>query len=233
MRHREGTAHGLLSVRTPEGRTIGGGDLIQVLDGDRITLKLKLRFKDGSIEDETTVYSQQKVFRLISDHLLQRGPSFPNPIDISIETGTGTVTVHYIDALGRDSVNTDHFDFAPDLANGLLLILVKNIGKNREATVSFLTAERKPTLVKLSMSSDGKEKFRAGDSHREADRLVVRVELQGVTGLLASVLKQQPPDSYVWIIDGEAPAVVKLQGPAYVRGPVWVIQQISPEWTGE
>lgn len=88
-------------------------------------------------------------------------------------------------------------------------------------------------LVKLSMSPGGKEKFRAGNSYRKADRFVVRVELQGVPGLLASVLKRQPPDSYIWTIDGEAPAVLKLQGPAYVGGPVWVTELTSPEWTGE
>jgi hypothetical protein len=233
VRHREGTAHGLLSVRTPEGRIIGGGDLIQVLAGDRITLKLTLHFEDGSIENETTVYSQRKVFRLISDHFLQRGPSFPDPIDISIETATGNAIVRYFDALGRNSVSTRHFDFPPDLANGMLLTLVKNIGKDGEAKVSFVTPERTPMLVKLSMAPGGKEGFRAGNSDRKADRIVVRVELEGVPGLLAAVMKKQPPDSYIWIIDGEAPAVLKLQSPAYVGGPVWVIEQTCPEWAGE
>jgi hypothetical protein len=85
VRHREGTIHGFLLVRMLEGTAIATGDLIQVPHGDRINSRIVFRFKDGSIDDETTVYSQNGVFRLISDHHVQRGPSFPNPIDMSIE----------------------------------------------------------------------------------------------------------------------------------------------------
>jgi hypothetical protein len=150
-----------------------------------------------------------------------------------IEIGTGNVTVHFVDADGRDSVNTDHFDFPPDLANGLLLTLVKNVRKTEETKVSFLTAERKPMLVKLSISTGGEEKFRIGNSYRKAIRFIVRVELQGITGLLAPIFGQQVPDTYIWIINGEAPAVLKLQTPAYIGGPVWITKQTSPEWLNE
>jgi hypothetical protein len=74
-----------VAVRHREGTAIARGDLIQVPHGDRINSRIVFRFKDGSIDDETTVYSQNGVFRLISDHHVQRGPSFPNPIDMSIE----------------------------------------------------------------------------------------------------------------------------------------------------
>jgi hypothetical protein len=74
-----------VAVRHREGTAIATGDLIQVPHGDRINSRIVFRFKDGSIDDETTVYSQNGVFRLISDHHVQRGPSFPNPIDMSIE----------------------------------------------------------------------------------------------------------------------------------------------------
>src|SRR5260221_11580099 len=77
VRHREGTIHGFLLVRTLEGTAIATGDLVQVPHGDRINSRIVFRFKDGSIDDEATVYSQNGVFRLISDHHVQRGPSFP------------------------------------------------------------------------------------------------------------------------------------------------------------
>ncbi len=114
VRHQEGTVHGFLVIRTLEGRTIATGDLIQVPDEDRITSRLTFRFKDGSIDDETTIFSQRKFFRLISDHLVEKGPSFPDPVDMSIEMATGTVTVHATDGQGKDRVNTYHFDFPPD-----------------------------------------------------------------------------------------------------------------------
>src|SRR5689334_13992222 len=67
VRHQEGPLHGFLVIRTLNGRTIASGDLIQVPDEDRITSRLSFHFKDGSIEEETTIFSQRKVFRLISD----------------------------------------------------------------------------------------------------------------------------------------------------------------------
>lgn len=82
VRYREGPLHGFLLLRTLEGTVIGNGDLVQVPHGDRITSRLVFRFKDGSIDDESAVYSQRGVFQLISDHHIQKGPSFPQAIDL-------------------------------------------------------------------------------------------------------------------------------------------------------
>jgi hypothetical protein len=106
---------------------IATGDLIQVPDEERITARLIFHFKDGSIEDETTVFSQRKTFRLISDHLVEKGPSFPDPVDMSLDVASGNVTVHRTDGAGKDRTDNYHFDFPPDLANGLVLTLLKNI----------------------------------------------------------------------------------------------------------
>lgn len=167
VRYREGTLHGFLVLRTLEGTVIASGDLVQVSDGDRITSHLLYQFKDGLIDDETSVYSQRDVFRLISDHHVQNGPSFPQPVDMSLETSTGQVTVHFADNEGKDRVTTDHFDFPPDLANGLVPTLVKNIRPDApQTTVSYLTARPKPLLVKLLISPGGKERFSIGGSYR-------------------------------------------------------------------
>ncbi|MGB7553342.1 MAG: hypothetical protein WBM04_03160, partial [Candidatus Korobacteraceae bacterium] len=70
VRHREGVVHGFLVLRTAEGETLADGDLIQVARGDQVTAKVVFHFKDGSVQEETTVYSQRHTFRLVSDHLL-------------------------------------------------------------------------------------------------------------------------------------------------------------------
>jgi hypothetical protein len=234
VRHREGTLHGFLLVRTLEGTAIATGDLIQVPHGDRINSRIVFRFKDGSIDDETTVYSQNGVFRLISDHHVQRGPSFPNPIDMSIECSTGQVTVHFTDNDGKDRVTNDHFDFPADLANGLIPTLLKNIRWDAaETKVSFLAAGPKPLLVKLAISAGGEERFLLGDAHRRAMRYVVKVEIGGVLGLLAPVVGKQPPDNQVWVLGGEAPTFLKWEGPAYESGPVWITELTSPIWSKE
>src|SRR5436853_48275 len=79
VRYREGTVHGFLAVRTLEGKILAAGDLSQTVRGNRVVSHLVFRFKDGSVDDETAVFSQQHDFRLIRDHHIQKGPSFPNP----------------------------------------------------------------------------------------------------------------------------------------------------------
>src|SRR5436190_20255885 len=99
VRHVEGTEHGFLALRTKEGRVLAVGDLFQVVHGDRVTSRLLFRFKDGSVDDETTVFSQRGTFQLITDHHVQKGPSFPQSMDLSIDVGRREVTVR---STGKD-----------------------------------------------------------------------------------------------------------------------------------
>jgi hypothetical protein len=77
VRHLEGLVHGFLVLRTLEGDTIADGDLIQVAHGDRVTSRLVFRFKDGSLHDETAVFSQHRNFQLLSE----RNTFSPNLLD--------------------------------------------------------------------------------------------------------------------------------------------------------
>jgi hypothetical protein len=63
VRHAEGIVHGFLALRTLDGETIADGDLIQLARGTRVTTRLTFHFKDGSLHDETAVYSQRQQFR--------------------------------------------------------------------------------------------------------------------------------------------------------------------------
>lgn len=94
VRHPQGTLHGFLVLRTLKGDALADGDVIQVVRGNRVTTQMVFHFKDGSVHDETAVFSQDRSFRLISDHLVQKGPAFQHPIDVLINGSTGQVTVH-------------------------------------------------------------------------------------------------------------------------------------------
>ena len=140
VRHMEGTVRGFLALRTLEGKTLAAGDLIQTVKGDRLVSRLVFHFKDGSVDDETTVFSQRGNFRLISDHHVQKGPSFPHPMDVMIDASKGQVTVRSTDG-GKEKVEMEHLDLPPDLANGLLLNLLKNIRTDAaETKVSYVAA---------------------------------------------------------------------------------------------
>ena len=181
VRHAEGLIHGFLILRTLDGQTIADGDLIQNSRGDRVTTRLVFRFKDGSLQDQTTVYAQRRVFELVSDHLIQKGPSFPKPIDISIDRPAGRVTVRYTDDDGKERVNEEHLDLPPDVSNGIVLTLLKNLeGKAPALTVGMVAPASKPRLVKLAISSLGNEPFRTGGMGRKATHYVVKVEIGGL-----------------------------------------------------
>lgn len=72
VRYKEGSLHGFLVLRTMEGKILASGDLTQSLCGDNVVSSLIFRFRDGSIDEETVVFSQRGSFRLISNHRIQK-----------------------------------------------------------------------------------------------------------------------------------------------------------------
>ena len=93
----EGSAHGYLALRTPEGKLLAAGEVIQTVHGGELTSRLVYRFKDGSIDDGTAVFTQNGNFHLVRDHRIQKGPSFSKPVEVSIEMKSGQVTVRYME----------------------------------------------------------------------------------------------------------------------------------------
>jgi hypothetical protein len=230
VRHPEGVVHGFLTLRALDGTALADGDLIQNARSDRVTSRLVFRFRDGSIQDETAVFSQRGRFQLISDHLIQKGPSFPQPLDMTVTRATGRVTVRYT-VEGKQKIADDQMELPPDLANGAILTMLKNVVPGQPPIkVSMVAATPKPRLVRLAITSAGEEPFTVGGSTRKATHYVVKIEIGGVPGLLAPLLGKQPPDTHVWILGGEAPAFVKSEGPMYLGGPLWRIELTSPVW---
>ena len=231
VRHAEGVVHGFLVLRAADGTALADGDLIQVARGDRVTERLVFHFKDGSVHDETAIFSQRRQFRLLSDHLVQKGPSFPRPLDMSIDCGSGQVTVRYANEHGEQKVEAERLELPADLANGIILTLLKNFRAGAPpSTLSMVAATPKPRIVKLAIAAAGEEPFSIGGAARKATHYVVKVEIGGMAGLLAPILGKQPPDSHVWILGGEAPAFVKSEAPLYLGGPAWRIELVSPVW---
>jgi hypothetical protein len=231
VRHTEGVVHGFLLLSTLEGKPLADGDSVQVSRGNRVTSHLVFRFKDGSVHDETAVFSQHGNFRLLSYHLVQKGPAFHTPMEVSIETSRGQVTIRYTDEEGKEKTATDRMKFQPDLANGMIFTLLKNVRPDGSpTTMSMVVATPKPRLVKLAVTPQGEEPFSVGGSPRTAMHYVLKIEIGGVSGVLAPLLGKQPPDIHVWILGGEAPAFVKSESQLYLGGPIWRIELVSPVW---
>jgi hypothetical protein len=230
VRHAEGLVHGFLALRNMAGTTLADGELLQVAVGDRVTSRLVFHFKDGSLRDETAVFSQRGRFQLISDHLVQKGPSFPEPLEMTIDRASGRVVVRYTEKDGEQKVADEHMELPSDLANGMILTVLKNVGNAPPPSLSMVVTTPKPRLVKLPLSVAGAESFSTGGTARKATHYVVKVEIGGVAGLVAPLVGKQPPDSHVWVLGGEAPAFVKSEGPMFQDGPTWRIELVSPVW---
>jgi hypothetical protein len=231
VRHTEGLTHGFLVLRTLDGEAIAAGDLNQTARGGRVYDHLVFRFKDGSIHEETTVFSQRGNFLLLTDHLVQKGPAFKHPLDVTIAATTGQVTVRYQDDKGKDQVLAEHMDLPPDLANGMLLTLLKNIRPDVPSTkVSMVVATPKPRLVHLLITPGAQGPFSTGGLSHQATDYTLKVEIGGVAGVVAPLVGKQPPDTHVWILGGDAPAFVKLEGPLAQDGPIWRVELTSPIW---
>ena len=229
VRHMEGLMHGFLALRTLDGKRLADGEMTQVAEGDRVTSRLIFRFRDGSVYDDTTIFSQRGAFRLLSDHLVQRGPSFKQPMETSVDASSGEVTVQYKDQDGKEKILKERRDLPSDVANGLLFTLVKHIRPNVPQTiVSMVATTPKPRVVKLEILPEGEKAIASGNTKHEAVRYVVKVKIGGVAGLVAPLLGKQPPDTHVWVLTGDAPAFVKLEGPLYAGGPVWRIELATP-----
>jgi hypothetical protein len=231
VRYKEGLVHGFLVLTTLDGVPIAAGDLIQVARGDQVTNQLAFRFKDGSRQEETTVFSQRGNFRLISYHLVQKGPAFKNASDLSITCATGQIAVRYTDDAGKEKVASEHMTLPPDLANGLIPTLLANVRAGTpQMEVPMVVAAPKPRLVKIVVSAQGTETFSLAGFSREATHYAAKVNIGGVAGVVAPMVGKQPPDSQIWILGGEAPVFIKSETPAYMGGPMWRIQLVSPVW---
>jgi len=230
VRHKEGLVHGFLALRTLQGEIIADADLIQNVHGDVVTSRLVFHFKDGSLHDDTAVFSQHGAFRLLKEHLIQKGPAFEHPMEVMVDASGGRVTVRYTED-GKEKISTERLAVPPDTANGIILTLLKNIPPDTlETKLPFVIATPKPRVVKLAIKPQGEEAFSTGEAHRKAIHYVIKVEIGGLSGAFASLLGKEPPNTHVWILEGEAPAFVKSEGPLAPGGPSWRIELVSPVW---
>jgi len=229
VRYAEGLTHGFLELQTVGGKNIAWGESTQVVRGDRVTSRMVFRFTDGSLYDETTVFSQRGTFRLVSDRLIQKGPAFQQSMDRTIDLAKSEVAVRDRNKDGTEKVRTDRLELPPDLANGLLFTVVKDIPSRAPgATLPMVVSTPRPRIVQLEITPQRVDPFSVGNIKRKATCCVVKIKLGGVAGIIAPLLGKQPPDLHIWVVENEAPGFVRFEGPLEADGPVWRIQMASP-----
>lgn len=231
VRFIEGSLHGFLVLSTSQGVLIASGDLLQVARDGEVKSRLVFHFKDGSVLDETVVFTQRNVFTMQSYHLVQRGPVFPEDTEISLERASGKYHVKTRTRKdGRERVRDGTLALPLDVSNGMVLTLVKNLSAGAGETVHMVAFTPAPKIIKLELAPAGEQKVVVGGTEKTATRYVLRPILGTWLKLFASLLGRTPPDNHAWIVTADVPAFVKFEGPLYMNGPVWRIELTSPRW---
>ena len=221
----QGTMRGFVLLRSEAGAALGYGEFVQVAHDDRVTLRVTLRFRDGSLDDETAVYTQHKVFQLVTDHHVQRGPFFAKPLDLTIHAN-GDIVNRTLDRDGKPSTETSHIDLPDGTTNGLLETILVNIRPNSpEFKLPMIVPAGKGRLIQLAVTSDGEGSFSCiAGSRRRAAIFRIKPELGGIAGVVAPLIGKQPADTFVWVLEGDAPAIVRVLGQLAEGGPVVSIE---------
>ena len=230
VRHQEGVTFGFLVLRNLNGEVLAHGELKQVVKpNDPVVMAdLQFQFKDGSLYREITKFTQDRVFRLVSDQVVEKGPAFKQDSESWIDAEAGKVTVKTIDK-GKEKTVTRNLAVPHDAANGLLFTLAKNLNPSAAETVfSMVAASDKPRVVKLEVTPAPEKEVHEGPVTYKAQHYVVHVKIPGAAGVVAPLIGKKPPDIHLWILKSEAPSFVEFEGPLSQDTPVWRIELAAP-----
>jgi hypothetical protein len=223
VQHTQGALHGFLVIRSGAGTVIGYGELSQIAEGDRITSHLVYHFRDGSVDDETAVFTQHDTFQLVSDHHTQTGPFFKKPSDVLVEAN-GQVTSRTMDKDGKAKVEVEHVDLPPEIANGMIGTLLEDVHRDTSVQLAMIVPSGKGRLVKLDIAPIGEESFSIAGVRRKANLYSIRINLGGVAGVVAPIVGKQPPNTTIWVYEGEPAVFVRQVGQLSEDGPIVSIE---------
>jgi hypothetical protein len=230
VRFLEGSTHGFLVLRSDSGEMLAQGESIQNVQGDRVDSRLVFRFKDGSLHDETVSFSQQRVFTMLTYRLVQRGPSFPNATEVSMDRKTGEYQVRSRSGIdGPEETISGRFDLPADVYNGMAVTLLRNL-QSKSETVRFVAFTPTPKIINLLLLSAGKEMVLVGDVAKSATRYSLQPQLGVITRFFGKLLGKLPQNFhyYFWILNDDVPTFVRFEGPLYLHGENWSIELLSP-----
>jgi hypothetical protein len=230
VRRAQGYLHGYVVLKDLDDKILASGDLIQTTTGGRVTAALTLHFKDGSLYQESAVFSQRRTYQLLTYKQVRKGPAFKTQETLTFDTASGKVGIEYTDKDGKVKTIADKLTMPPDLANGIIPTVLTDVDPKVETTLSMLASTPNPRLVKLKISASEQDSFSIGGAGAKATHYVMKIDIGGVTGAVAKVVGKQPPPVHFWVAAGSAPVFLKSEGPLFEDGPIWRIEMASPAW---
>jgi hypothetical protein len=228
----EGGTHAFLTLSAAaEGGTLADGEIVAVPRGDRVQSRLVWRFRDGSFQDEATVFEVRPLLRLISFKQVQRGPSFPADVEVSFSRQPGE---YRIVRRERDKKEPEEskgtLELPADAYNGMMGTVLRNLPRGATGTGTMVVFTPRPRMVKMTMRPESEDAFMGGGLRRTATRFLIDLEVGGIAGIFATIAGKEPPDLRYWLTASDVPTFVKFEGPFFLNGPVWRIEIASPRW---
>ena len=231
VRYAEGVTHGFLTLKTTDSTIIAIGDLLQrPIASDTIETRMLFHFKDGSVMDETTRYSQRGVFRLQSYHSIQRGPAFKADIEVRMErSGAYRVTTRSHED-GKEKTDADTLDLPADVGNGMVMLIAKNLPEGAGGRVHYVAFTPKPRIIELVYTVEQTAKVPPADLPGTMVHYRIHPDLGTLLKVMSAILGKTPPDMHAWVIHGTVPAFARFVGPLSMGGPEWRIETTSARW---
>lgn len=231
VRFVEGTLHGFLVLSTVDGAVIASGDLRQTRTNNGVENRTVFHFKDGSLSEETVVFTQERVFSMKTYQLLQRGPAFTEDTEISLDGASGKYLVKTRAHKDSEEKALDGaIELPPNVYNGMVFTVAKNLPSGKSATVHFVAFTPAPRLIQLELIPAGEQKVLIGGVAKSAVHYVLHPQLGTWLKFVTRLLGRMPSDNHVWILAVQVPAFVRFEGPLFMLGPVWRIELTSPDW---
>ena len=233
VRFVEGATHGYLILRDERGDRLADGEMIQKTHGELVDGQLVFRFKDGSLHDERVSFTQKQVFTLQSYKLLQRGPSFPTEIDLAMERKTGEYRLQSSRNGSADEPLAGRIDLPDDVSNGMVMTLLRNLTPGHGETVHFIAFSPDPKVIELKLVPTTKTSIRIGDAAKQVTRYALEPQLGSLTMFFGKLLGKLPNafHYHFWLLTEDVPAFGGFEGPLYLNGPTWRIEQTTASHT--
>ncbi len=223
VRFPEGVTHGYLLVQSLSGETIGQGEMTQMIGGgDLVENHLVFRFKDGSLHEENVAFSQHGVFTLMSYRLVQRGPFFPEQLDVSIDRNKAEYSVRSKTRVQeKEDVLDGQIDLPKDIYNGMLITVSKNLEKDANEMVSILAFTPAPQIINVQLLALDKGSVHTGELSNKTTQYIFKPQIGMIQKLLGKAAGKLPAHFQYdcWIMANETPSFVKFEGPLQLMGP--------------
>jgi hypothetical protein len=226
MKYPPGTLHGFPSMSDTAGNVIADGELTQVVQGDRLLVSARWRFKDGHEGEETDTFTTRDgvVGQDRYAWVERRAGQELRRFEVDFDTGQAVaVTLHD----GKPERDEQHLDLRRGKAftgyGAALATIQLAWGREQPVEITFVAFTPKPRDVTLEIRREGEEQVGVAGRTIACDRFVLHPKLPFPVSLFA-----HPPDAHLWLTHAGPPMLVRGQQNLAAKDDPQVVIDVIP-----